>query len=307
MGDDVLSLHTGFHVIVLKPERIFVPNITPFNRKGEIMYYKLAELVEYWVKGGVSGIVANASTGEAPYLSRTEKIKLIEFIKEQADGRIHVYAGTGSMSTWQTIELTKDAKEAGAEAALITTPFFFKPNDEEITQYFIDVINAVDLPVILYNVPKFTGYSVNPKVVAKIADECSGLAAMKDSSGNPGNMAEVIRLCGDQINCLSGSADMILPTLMLGGKGAIVAVGNVIPEDCVELYKAFKKGDPATAGKYQHKASYVNKVLVRELPQIAAIKYAVSEKGFDVGVPRKPLTELSPDAKAVVREAMRLF
>jgi dihydrodipicolinate synthase/N-acetylneuraminate lyase len=120
-------------------------------------------------------------------------------------------------------------------------------------------------------------------------------------------MAEVIRLCGDKINCLSGSADMILPTLMLGGKGAIVAVGNIIPEECVQLYKAYMKGDPVAAGKYQHKASYVNKVLVRELPQIAAIKYAVSEKGFDAGVPRKPLTELSAEAKAAVRDAMRMF
>jgi len=307
MGDDVLSPQTGSLLIMLKPEGIYVPNITPFNKKGEIMYDKLAELVEHWIKGGISGIVANASTGEAPYLSRDEKMKLIEFIKKQAKGRIQVFAGTGAMSTWQTIELTKDAKDAGAEAALITTPFFFKPNDEEIAQYFIDVINAVNMPVILYNVPKFTGYSVNPKVVAKVADECSGLVAMKDSSGNPGNMAEVIRLCGDKINCLSGSADMILPTLMLGGKGAIVAVGNIIPSECVELYKAYKNGDPVTAGNYQHKASYVNKVLVRELPQIAAIKYAVSEKGFDAGVPRKPLTELTAEAKAAVREAMKLF
>jgi dihydrodipicolinate synthase/N-acetylneuraminate lyase len=122
MGDDVLSQQRFFLLIMLKPEGIYVPNITPFNRKGEIMYDKFNDLIEYWVKGGVSGIVANASTGEAPYLSRDEKIKLIGFIKEQAKGRIRVYAGTGAMSTWQTIELTKDAKEAGAEVALITTP-----------------------------------------------------------------------------------------------------------------------------------------------------------------------------------------
>ncbi len=294
-------------MIKLKPMGIYVPNITPFDRKGEIKYDALGKLVDYWTRGGVSGIIANASTGEAPYLSRTEKIQVIEYIREHADPKVHVYAGTGSMSTWETIELTREAENAGAEAALITTPFFFKPSDQEITQYFVDVINAVDLPVILYNVPKFTGYSVNPKVVSDIAEECSGLAAMKDSSGNPGNMAEVIRLCGDKINCLSGSADMMLPTLMLGGKGAIVAIGNIIPEEAVALYKAYKAGDLEAAGKYQHKASYVNKVLVREHPQIAAIKYAAYEKGFDAGVPRKPLTELSAIDKATVREAMRKF
>jgi nifR3 family TIM-barrel protein len=170
MGDDVLSSHTGFLLITLKPEGIFVPNITPFNKKGEIMYDKLAELVEHWIKEGVSGIVANASTGEAPYLSRDEKMKLIEFIKEQTDGRINVYAGTGAMSTWQTIELTKDAKEAGAEAALITTPFFFKPNDEEIAQYFIDVINAVDLPVTLKMRTGIDPKHRNAVELAKIAE-----------------------------------------------------------------------------------------------------------------------------------------
>ena len=282
-------------MIKLKPQGIYVPNITPFSKTGEIKYDALGKLVKYWTEGGISGIVANASTGEAPYLRREEKIQVIEYIREQADPKVHVYAGTGAMSTWETIELTREAKDAGAEAALITTPFFFKPNDLEITQYFVEVINAVDIPVILYNVPKFTGYSVNPKVVADIAEECSGLVAMKDSSGNPGNMAEVIRLCGDKINCLSGSADMMLPTLMLGGKGAIVAIGNIVPAESVALYKAFKEGDIEAAGKYQHKASYVNKVLVREHPQIAAIKATLVKMGFDAGVPRKPLTALSEE------------
>jgi 4-hydroxy-tetrahydrodipicolinate synthase len=294
-------------LIKLKPKGIYIPNITPFDKYGRIMYDAFEELIEYWIKGGVSGIVVNASTGEAPYLSREEKKQIIEFIKEKAGNKVKVYAGTGSMSTWETIRFTTDALESGAEAALITTPFFFKPNDGEIKQYFIDVLDAVDIPVILYNVPKFTGYSVNPKVVADIAEECNGLVAMKDSSGNPGNMAEVIRLCGDKINCLSGSADMILPTLMLGGKGAIVAVGNIIPDESVNIVKAYKKNDLVGAGKNQSTVSYVNKVLVRELPQIAAIKEALNQIGFNAGVPRKPLIELSNDAKNIVRDAIKLL
>jgi 4-hydroxy-tetrahydrodipicolinate synthase len=199
------------------------------------------------------------------------------------------------MSTRETIQLTQDAANAGAEAALITTPFFFKPTDHEIQHFFIEVLNAVEIPVILYNVPKFTGYSVNPVVVSTIAEECSNLVAVKDSSGNPGNMAEIIRLCGNKISPLSGAADMILPTLLLGGKGAIVAVANVIPEDCVSLYKAFKENDLDAAGKYQNKASFVNKVLVRENPQIAAIKVALKKLGFNPGIPRKPLMPIQED------------
>jgi len=291
-------------LVTLKPSGVFVSNVTPFNGRGEIIYESLGELVDYWVKTGVSGVVANASTGEGPYLSREEKTRIIEYIRDRAGANFNVYAGTGAMSTWETIELTREAAEAGAEAALITTPFFYKPNDAEIISYFTDVINAVDIPVILYNVPKFTGYSVNPRVVAKIAEECSGLVAIKDSSGNLGNMAEVIRLCGDKINCLSGSADMILPTLMLGGKGAIVAIGNVVPGECVALYRRFMEGDVSAAASHQHKASYMNKILVRDHPQVAAIKYALSRRGFNAGIPRKPLLELDEDAKMVIEEAL---
>ena len=278
----------------MRPKGIYVPNVTPFDNKGEIMYDALGDLVEFWISEGISGVVANASTGEAPYISREEKIKVIKYLVEKTDGRIQVFAGTGSMSTRDTIELTQDALDAGAEAALVTSPFFFKPSGAEIVDHFTTLLGAVDIPVILYNVPKFTGYSVHPETILAIAEECSNLVAVKDSGGNAGNMAEIIRLCGDKLSALSGAADMVLPALMLGGKGAIVAVGNVIPGNCVQLYKAFKNGDLAEAGKRQHRASLVNKVLVREHPQIAAIKAYLNATGRNAGVPRKPLHPLDP-------------
>jgi 4-hydroxy-tetrahydrodipicolinate synthase len=292
-------------MIAMKPTGVYVPTVTPFDKDGEIRFDALETLVEHWLGGGVSGLVANASTGEAPYLSRDEKTRIIEFMVEKVDGRAQVYAGTGAMSTRETIALTRDAKAAGAEAALVTTPFFFKPTGDEIADHYIALMDAVDLPVILYNVPKFTGYSVDPGTVARIAEESSGLVAMKDSSGNPGTMAEVIRLCGDRINALSGSADMILPALMLGGKGAIVAVANVIPAQCVGIVEAYRRNDLAAAGEGQHTASYVNKVLVRENPQIAAIKAALNQMGYGAGVPRKPLKPLDEATAERVRAAMQ--
>ena len=177
----------------------------------------------------------------------------------------------------------------------MTTPYFFKPTGDEIAQYFMDLMNKVDIPVILYNVPKFTGYSVSPYVVAKVAEECSNLVAMKDSSNNPGNMADVISLTGGKINALSGTADMILPTLMLGGKGGIVAIGNVVPRVCANIVEGYKNGDLKLAGESQLKASWVNKVVVRDYPQIPAIKAALGKMGRDAGVPRKPLTALSAE------------
>lgn len=288
----------------LNLEGVYVPNVTPFDAKGEIQYEALGELVEYWIGAGVSGIVANASTGESPYLNKGEISEVLGFVIDQVDGRVQVIAGTGAMATRETVELTRDAKNAGAEMALITTPYFFRPSEEELYRHYAAVLSAVDLPVILYNVPKFTGYSIAPKTIARIAEDCSGLAGVKDSSGSPGNMAEVIRLCGDRIACLSGAADMFLPTLSLGGRGAVLAIANVVPGTCVELHQAFGRGDVVTAGKRQRTASHVNNVLVASFPQIAAIKAALNRMGYKAGMPRHPLLPLSEAQEKAATEAL---
>jgi 4-hydroxy-tetrahydrodipicolinate synthase len=289
----------------LKLEGVYVPNVTPFDPKGEIQYDALVDLIEYWIQAGVSGVVANASTGESPYLSRGELQEVLRFIIDHIDGRVQVIAGTGAMATRETIELTRDAKNEGADAALITSPWFFRPTEEEIYRHYAAVLNAIDLPVVLYNVPKFTGYSIAPKTIARIAEDCSGLAGVKDSGGAPGNMSEMIRLCGDRITCLSGAADMFLPTLALGGKGAVLAIANVVPGTCVELHQAFKKGDIATAGKRQRTASHVNNVLVASYPQVAAIKSALNHLGYKAGSPRQPLLPLNEAQEKAATEALK--
>ena len=288
-------------------EGIFVPNVTPFNRHGEIDRSALQDLVDFWLGAGVSGLVVNASTGEAPFLPSDERKTLMKLIIDKVDGRARVIAGTGAMGTRETIELTRDANDYGAEAALVVTPFFFKPSDEELFQHYASLLASVDMPVILYNVPKFTGYSINPKVIERIVFECSNLIGVEDSSGSPGNMAEIIRLVGDKITILSGNADMILPTLTLGGKGAIVAVANVIPETCVSLYEAYREGDLGEAGNLQLRASFVNKVLVREHGQIAAIKAALNFMEQPAGFPRRPVRPLSPDEEQEIFEALKLI
>jgi 4-hydroxy-tetrahydrodipicolinate synthase len=289
----------------LNLEGVYVPNVTPFDTKGEIQYEALGELIEYWVRAGVSGIVANASTGESPYLNKEEIAEVLGFVIDQVNGRAQVIAGTGAMATRETIELTRNAKNAGAEAALITTPYFFRPSEEELYCHYTAVLSAVDLPVILYNVPKFTGYSIAPKTIYRITEDCSGLAGVKDSSGNPGNMAEIIRLCGDKIACLSGAADMFLPTLSLGGRGAVLAIANVVPGTCVELHQAFGRGDIVMAGKRQRTASHVNNVLVASFPQVAAIKATLNRMGYKAGIPRQPLLPLNEVQEKATTEALK--
>jgi 4-hydroxy-tetrahydrodipicolinate synthase len=294
-------------VDILELEGIFIPNVTPFNSSGEIDKGALLNLVDYWLGTGVSGLVVNASTGEAPYLSRNERNMLLKLVLDKVGEGAKVIAGTGAASTMETIELTRDAEDLGANAALVVTPFFYRPSDEEIFQHFTTLLATVEVPVILYNVPKFTGYSINPWIIERIASECSNLIGVKDSSGSPGAMAETIRLVGDGINVLSGSADMVLPTLSLGGKGGIIAVANVIPETCVGLYSAYNRGDLKEAGRLQLRTSFANKVLVREHSQIAAIKAALNLMGRPAGYPRRPLRPLPQAEEQEVREALKLM
>ena len=284
---------------------IFVPNVTPFTGQGHIDYEKLGDLVDFWLESGVSGIVVNASTGEASLINREERVELIGYVNDRMSGKGRLIAGTGAIGTRETIELTRDAKEAGAEAALVAPPFFFRPTDMEVYSHFTSLASSVDLPLIFYNVPKFTGYGVPPRVVNRIVDECSTVVGIKDSSGNPGNQAENIRLFGSKISVLSGAADMTLPTLTMGGKGAILAVANAIPETCVALYQAAVKGDLEEAGRLQLKVSYVNKVLVREHSQIASVKAALASRGHPAGVPRRPLRPLPPGEDRQVVEGFK--
>ena len=289
----------------MRLDGIFIPNVTPFNHNGDIDTEAFSRLVDAWLGTGISGLVVNASTGEGPLLSREEQISMLELAIEKLGGRAMVIAGTGVVGTRETIELTGDARDCGVEAALIVTPYFFRPTDEELFQHYSSILGAVDLPVIIYNVPKFTGYSIKPNVIERIVKEHSGLVGVKDSSGDPGLVAEIIRLVGDKVNVLSGAADMILPTLNLGGRGAILAIANFAPDVCVSLYSAFKAGNQIEVGNLQLKASFINKVLVRDHSQVAAIKAAMNQKGWRAGIPRRPLLPLPQREEREVIEALQ--
>jgi len=152
-----------------KLEGIFVPHVTPFTRNGEVDEEALRACVRFWIEGGLSGLVPCGSNGEAPYLSREERRKVIQTVLDEVNGKVPVIAGTGSMSTRETIALTKDAEDLGVDAALVVTPFYFKVSNREIYEHYRAVLEAVDLPIILYSVPKFTGISLEPNVISQLA------------------------------------------------------------------------------------------------------------------------------------------
>ena len=286
----------------LKLEGIFVPHVTPFKHNGEINEDALRELIQFWVQGGLSGLVPCGSNGEAPYLLREERKRVIEIVVDEVNGKVPVIAGTGAIGTKETIQLTRDAEDIGADAALIVTPFYFRHSNKELYAHYSAILEAVDIPVLVYNVPKFTGFSLEPSLVHKLASEYDNVIGVKDSSGSLSQIAELTRLVGERISVLAGTADVVLPTLMLGGKGAIIAVANVAPRLCSDLYKAFKEGNFEEASRLQRRISYINEVVVRKYNQLAAIKETLNIKGLPAGYPRKPTLPLEENEKDEIKE-----
>ncbi|MDI6690571.1 MAG: dihydrodipicolinate synthase family protein [Candidatus Bathyarchaeota archaeon] len=167
------------------------------------------------------------------------------------------------------------------------------------------VLEAVDLPIVLYSVPKFTGFSLDPAVIAQLASEYENVVGVKDSGGNIGSIAETIRLAGDKISVLAGTADVTLPTLMLGGKGAVIAVANVFPRIYRSLYDAFKRGDYEKASLLQQRLNYLNEILVKKYNQLSTIKEALKLFGLLAGYPRSPALPLSEEERREIEEALK--
>ncbi|MCS7124784.1 MAG: 4-hydroxy-tetrahydrodipicolinate synthase [Candidatus Bathyarchaeota archaeon] len=282
-------------------EGIIVPHITPFTAKGEIDFEALRTCVRFWIDNGVSGLMPCGSNGEAPYLAREERQKIIATVLEEAKSDVTVIAGTGAASTWETIQLTREAADLGVDAAVVVSPYYFRLSNREILEHYKAVLEAVDIPIILYSVPKFTGYALEPALIAKLATEYSHVAGVKDSGGNIAAIAETIRLVGDRIAVLAGTADVVLPTLVLGGRGAVVAVANAFPKLCVGLYEAFKRGSLQKAAEMQRAVNHINDVLVKRFNQLSAIKEAMQMLGLPAGYPRKPALPLEPMEKAEVK------
>ena len=284
---------------------IFVPHVTPFKHGGQLDINALRECVRFWLQSGVSGLVPCGSNGEAPYLSRQERKKVIETVLDEANGKVPVIAGTGSMSTQETIAFTKDATDSGVDAALIVTPFYFRLTNREIHEHYRTVCQAVDLPIVVYNVPKFTGFSLEPASIQKLSSENQSIIGVKESSGSLGTISEIIRLLGNRLSVLAGTADIALPTLLAGGRGAVIAVANVFPTLCSRLYKAFKDGQYEEASRLQNRITFANEVLVRRSNQLSAIKEAMKLNGMPGGYPRRPALPLNGEEKKTIEALLR--
>ena len=215
--------------------------VTPF-KGGKLDEEAYRQLIEFQIQNGTSAIVPCGTTGESATLDIEEHNRVIDVAIEAVNKRVPVIAGTGGNSTSEAIELTRHAKKAGADASLQVTPYYNKPTQEGLYQHFKAIAQAVALPQVLYNVPGRTSVNMLPQTVARLA-ELPEVVAIKEASGDLGQMAEIIRLAGDKITLLSGDDNLTLPILSIGRKGVISVVANVVPKDTADMLAAWENGD----------------------------------------------------------------
>lgn len=275
--------------------------ITPFTGDNNIDEKGLQQNIGFLIENGVSGIVPCGTTGESATLSIKEHEKVIEIAVECST--VPVVAGTGSNNTTEALELTRFAKDAGAEAVLLITPYYNKPNDRGMLAHFKKVAREVDIPMILYNVPSRTGINLKPELVAELAKE-SNIIGIKEASGNLEQITRIIEMTQDEdFVVLSGDDALTLPIMALGGRGVISVVANVAPKLVVSMVEAFRRGDMEKARKTHLALAPLIRAVFLETNPIP-IKKAVELIGLPAGALRLPLAPISEENERKLKAAL---
>ncbi len=281
-------------------EGIFPAIATPFSG-GALDIEALRSLVEHLVEKDVSGVVVAGTTGEFPYLSMEERRAALEAAVDQVNGRVPVIAGAGASSTREAIEYARQAEDIGADALLVVSPYYFKPSEKGVYQHYMEIMGRIDLPLLAYNIPQCTGYYIPRSVLEDLASE--GLSGVKDSSGSLPYLAEVASYLKGRAAVLCGHDEVVLPALVLGASGAILASANIIPEVWLRVYKAFKEGKLEEARMMQARAQKLARLIARYGP--LAVKAALRDLGLPAGRCRAPL-KAGGSLPREVREEIRL-
>lgn len=275
--------------------------VTPF-REDAIDERALASLIEMHVKAGTSAIVPCGTTGESATLSHEEHDRVIELTVQAARGRIPVIAGTGSNNTREAIRLTKHAKEVGADAALLISPYYNRPTQRGLYLHFKAVAEAVDLPLVLYNIPSRTAVNIEPETFAQLA-EVPNIVGVKESSGNLEQMSRIIQLTHGKLTLLSGDDALTLPALSIGGTGVISVAANLVPRDVVAMVEAFQAGRHEEAIQWHQRLLPLVKALFLETNPIP-VKTAMGLLGMIQPELRLPLCPMSEANVERLRQAL---
>jgi 4-hydroxy-tetrahydrodipicolinate synthase len=278
--------------------------VTPL-KDGQIDEDALRKLVDFQVEAGTESVSPVGTTGESPTLTHEEHERVISIVCEQAAGRVNVMAGTGSNSTAEAIRLTKFAKSAGADAALLVAPYYNKPTQEGFFQHYKAVSEAVDIPIVLYNIPGRTAKNVEAETVARIAEACPNVVAVKESTGSMDQASQTLSL--SDLTVLSGDDSLTLPLLALGGSVVVSVVGNIVPQDVRAMIAAWNAGEIAKAQELHHKLFPLCRDLLGIATNPIPIKEAMAELGRDTGEVRLPMTPLDANQRAALRATLKTY
>ncbi|WP_125591281.1 4-hydroxy-tetrahydrodipicolinate synthase [Companilactobacillus jidongensis] len=282
---------------------IIAAMVTPMDENQKVNEKELRNQVRRQINAGITGVFTLGTNGEGYILSHEEKLTVMKAVVDEANGEVPIYAGTGCVSTEETIQLSKEAKEIGVDALSIITPSFAKASQEELYLHYKAINDAVDLPILLYNIPARTGNALAPKTVARLAD-LKNIVGVKDSSGNFDNILQYIELTRDKdFSVISGNDALILWTLQAGGTGGITAVANVLPQIMVSIYKYWKAGDWDKARQAQDSIRPLRNCFVLGNPN-TIIKKSTNLIGYPVGSTRAPFNHLDDTSIATLKTAL---
>lgn len=268
--------------------------VTPFTNDG-INFEELRKLIEFQILEGIDALVICGTTGESSTMSLAEKKSVIDFSVKVANGRVPIIAGTGGNNTADAVAMSKYAESVGADGLLLVTPYYNKTTQKGLIAHFSKIAESVNIPIILYNVPSRTGLNIEPEICLELS-KIPNIVAIKEASGNISQVAKIANLCNDELTIYSGNDDQILPILSLGGLGVISVLSNVYPKFVHEMVMDYLTGNWQKATASQIYSLPLINALFSEVNPIP-IKYALNKIGFNCGIPRLPLIELSDKNK----------
>jgi 4-hydroxy-2-oxoglutarate aldolase len=283
---------------------VFAAVTTPFAADDSVAISDLKQNIQRYNATGLAGYAVQGSTGESVLLSRAEWDSVLVAAKEAASPQKRLLAGTGVESTAETISRSKRAAELGYHAALVKTPYYYKPvyKPDVFIAHYRRVADASPIPVMLYSVPQFTGISLEAPEVAVLAEH-PNIIGIKESSGHVQRVGEMVAATPASFQVLTGGAGVLLPSLTVGAKGAILALASALPEKCAELYEVTRRGQLEVARELQKNLLRASKLIVSEFG-IAGVKFVMDQRGYRGGVPRSPLLPLSETAKKRILELL---
>ena len=280
--------------------------VTPFKGNGGVDEAKLKELVAFQVKNGTNGIVPCGTTGESPTLTPDEHGRVIEVCVQASAKKVPIIAGTGSNSTAEAVDYTKHAAKVGADACLVVTPYYNKPTNKGLYLHFKAVAEAVNIPIILYNIASRTGKNIEPELMARLAQDCKNIIGVKEASGSLEQMSRVKELCPPEFLLLSGDDALTLPILAIGGVGVISVAANIVPRDIVALIDAFNKGDLKKAQSMHQKLLPLIQALFIETNPIP-VKTACELVGLCSADLRLPMCPMEEENLKKLKQALKVY